>query len=110
MTNHSSFNLSVDGNAFTLSASDGAARAGWFWVEGAAPETGTAQAAPRESTFRRVEGGGETTNGSVLLVEAYVALWIILFAFLFISWRRQSRIDERVAQLESSFSRLNGSK
>jgi hypothetical protein len=75
-----------------------------------APDTTTTQAAPRETAFRRVEGGGETTSGTVLLIEAYVALWVILFAFVFISWRRQSRIDSRIAELERSFAQHPGAK
>jgi hypothetical protein len=98
MMNRSNYRLSFEGSSVNSS------------TQGAAPETGTTQAAPRESTFRRVEGGGETTSGSVLLIEAYAALWLILLAFLFVSWRRQSRIDERVADLERSFARLPGSK
>jgi len=74
------------------------------------PETTTTQTGPRETAFRRVEGGAETTSGTVLLVEAYVALWIILFAFLFFSWRRQSRIDARIAELERSFAQHHGAK
>jgi hypothetical protein len=74
------------------------------------PEPTTAQTGPRETAFRRVEGGAETTSGTVLLVEAYVALWVILFAFLFISWRRQARIDARIAELERSFAQHHGAK
>jgi CcmD family protein len=59
----------------------------------------------RTTEFRAVEGGAETTSGATLLVEAYAALWIILFGFVVVSWRRQSRIDARVAELERSLSR-----
>jgi len=59
----------------------------------------------RTTEFRAVEGGAETTSGGTLLVEAYAALWIILFGFVVVSWRRQSRIDARVAELERSLSR-----
>ncbi len=54
----------------------------------------------RSTEFRAVEGGAEGMSGETLLVEAYAALWIILFAFIFVSWRRQSRIDARVGELE----------
>ena len=71
---------------------------------------GAAQGAPaepgqRSTEFRAVEGGTETMSGGTLLVEAYAALWIILFGFLLISWRRQVRIDARVAELERALSR-----
>jgi CcmD family protein len=44
-------------------------------------------------------------SGGTLLVEAYAALWIILFGFVVVSWRRQSRIDARVAELERAVTR-----
>jgi len=54
----------------------------------------------RTTEFRAVEGGGETMSGSTLLVEAYAALWLIVLGFVLVSWRRQSRIDARVEELE----------
>jgi hypothetical protein len=80
-----------------------------LWLLASAPAD-TEAAAPRETTFRPVEGGRETTSGELLLIEAYAALWIILLGFLFISWRRQSRIDARVAELERSFAQPRGAK
>jgi CcmD family protein len=59
----------------------------------------------RQSEFRAVEGGSDTMSGEMLLVEAYAAVWIILFAFIFLSWRRQARIDARVDELERAVSR-----
>ena len=44
-------------------------------------------------------------SGGTLLVEAYAALWLILLAFLFVSWRRQGRIDARVEELERALAR-----
>jgi CcmD family protein len=62
----------------------------------------------RQSEFRSVEGGNETMSGEKLLVEAYAAVWIILFLFVFWSWRRQARIDARVDELERAMSRGQG--
>jgi hypothetical protein len=62
----------------------------------------------RGTEFRAVQGGSETVNGSALLVEAYAALWIILLGFLLISWRRQTRIDARVAELERAITAARG--
>jgi CcmD family protein len=59
----------------------------------------------RTTEFRSVEGGAETMSGETLLVEAYAALWVILFAFVVASWRRQTRIDARVTELERAVSR-----
>jgi hypothetical protein len=39
-------------------------------------------------------------SGEKLLVEAYAAIWIVLFALILLGWRRQKRIDARVAGLE----------
>jgi CcmD family protein len=64
----------------------------------------TSTAAPdgRSQAFRPVEGGSEMQSGEKLLVEAYAAIWIILFAFLLLSWRRQKQVDRRVATLEAT--------
>jgi CcmD family protein len=59
----------------------------------------------RSDKFVAVEGGSERMSGETLLVEAYAAAWIILFWFVFASWRRQSRIDARVAELERTVAR-----
>jgi CcmD family protein len=53
----------------------------------------------RSTEFRAVEGGPETMNGSLLMVEAYAAVWLVLFAFIFVSWRRQARLDARIDEL-----------
>ncbi|HEX9298319.1 MAG TPA: CcmD family protein [Polyangiaceae bacterium] len=74
-----------------------------------APPAPPADPAQRGTEFRAVEGGAETMSGGTLLVEAYAALWLILLGLLFVSWRRQSRIDARVAELERTMSR-GGSK
>ena len=41
-------------------------------------------------------------SGEKLLVEAYAAIWLILFALVFISWRRQKQIDRRIDALEAA--------
>ncbi|MET0593982.1 MAG: CcmD family protein [Polyangiaceae bacterium] len=64
------------------------------------PETGQ-----RSAEFRAVEGGTEMVSGGTLLVEAYAALWLILLGFVFVSWRRQGRIDTRVDELEKALAR-----
>jgi CcmD family protein len=58
----------------------------------------------RQTEFRAVEGGTETMSGEVLLVEAYAACWLIVFLFIFFSWRKQARIDARVSELERAVS------
>jgi hypothetical protein len=71
----------------------------------AAAQTKSAEPPPRSTEFQAVEGGAEMVSGGTLLVEAYCALWLILLAFLLISWRRQGRIDQRVGELEKALAR-----
>lgn len=71
---------------------------------GAQPGAGATQPEERSTQFRAVEGGAsEMASGGTLLVEAYAAIWLILFGFLFLSWRRQARITSRLAELERAF-------
>ena len=63
--------------------------------------TGTS-ADDRSTSFRAVQGGPEMQSGEKLLVEAYAAIWIVLFAMILLSWRRQRRIDERISSLETA--------
>lgn len=59
----------------------------------------------RATTFQAVESGGETRSGSALLVEAYAVLWVILMAWLWISWRKQAALHGRLAELERALDR-----
>lgn len=56
----------------------------------------------RSTTFRPVQGGDQMQSGEHLLVEAYAAIWIVLFALILLGWRRQRRIDARVTGLEAA--------
>jgi hypothetical protein len=66
----------------------------------------TTQPAPqapndRSTTFQAVQGSPtEQYNGATLLVAAYVALWVILFAWIGLVWRKQRALDTRLADLE----------
>jgi hypothetical protein len=68
----------------------------------AAPSASGTSADDRSTSFRAVQGGGEMQSGEKLLVEAYAAIWVILFALVLLSWRRQRRLDERMAGLETA--------
>ncbi len=59
----------------------------------------------RSTEFRAVEGGGAVHSGTVLLVEAYAAIWLILFAFIWLTFRKQRRLDTRIAELESALTK-----
>ncbi|MFZ5897358.1 MAG: CcmD family protein [Myxococcota bacterium] len=54
----------------------------------------------RSTEFVAVEGGGETTSASALMVVAYAAMWALVFGFLLLSMRRQRRIEQRLAELD----------
>jgi hypothetical protein len=55
----------------------------------------------RSTTFTAVEGNAkEQYSGGTLLVTAYAALWVVLFAWVAIVWRKQSALNLRLADLE----------
>ena len=65
----------------------------------ASPTTGTA--AERSQEFRPVTGGtSETSSAASLLITAYILMWAILMAFLFLTFRRQAAVDKRLGELE----------
>jgi CcmD family protein len=68
----------------------------------------TAQPTPddRASGFSAVEGGPETRSGTVLLVEAYAAIWLILFGFIWLTFRRQRKLDARIVELENALQKV----
>ncbi|WP_437681187.1 CcmD family protein [Sorangium sp. So ce131] len=73
----------------------------------ATPTTGTTTDAgtavdDRAQAFRAVQGGNDLQSGEKLLVEAYAAIWLIIFALVFLSWRRQKQIDRRIDALEAA--------
>jgi CcmD family protein len=67
-----------------------------------APAGSDTSADGRNTAFRPVEGGTEMQSGEKLLVEAYAAIWVILFVMVLLSWRRQRRLDERISVLSSA--------
>jgi hypothetical protein len=55
----------------------------------------------RSATFQAVQGNPtEQYSGGALLVAAYAVLWVIIFAWIGVVWRRQRGIDTRLAELE----------
>ena len=56
----------------------------------------------RSTTFQATQGGGEMRSGSTLLVEAYVVLWVILMAWLFMLWNKQRDLHARLDSVERS--------
>ena len=55
--------------------------------------------------FRAAGGGGNTRSGTLLLVEAYAAIWLLVFALILWTLRRQRRMNARIARLEQQLGR-----
>jgi CcmD family protein len=43
-----------------------------------------------------------------LLIAAYLVMWALLFVFVFLSWRRQARVETRIAELEKAIAAGGG--
>jgi hypothetical protein len=71
---------------------------------GTAAPTGTSSPDDRASEFRPAPGG-EMQSGEKLLVEAYAAIWLIVFVLVMMSMRRLRLIDDRISELEASVAR-----
>jgi CcmD family protein len=70
------------------------------------PSTTSPTPDDRSSGFSAVEGGTETRSGTVLLVEAYAAIWLILFGFIWMTFRRQRKLDTRISDLEAALQKV----
>lgn len=64
-----------------------------------APQTSTAPE-ERAGEFRADPGGTETASAGTLLVAAYLVMWALLLGFVLLGWRRQNKVDARLAELE----------
>jgi hypothetical protein len=62
----------------------------------------------RSAEFVAVQGGGETTSAASLLIAAYLLMWGLVFFFVFLSWRRQARVETRIAELEKAIAAGGG--
>jgi len=65
--------------------------------------------AARSTQFVPVEGNAETTSAEALLVAAYLVMWALLIAFVGLGWRRQARVEARLAELEKAVGATGGS-
>ncbi len=68
-------------------------------------------AAPSDRTtdFTAVEGN-EQYSGGTLLVVAYLAIWAILMAWIFLLWRKATALSARVDGLEAAIDRAAGAQ
>ncbi len=60
--------------------------------------------ADRATEFTAVDGG-EHYSGSTLLVVAYAAIWLILMVWIFMLWRKQATLSDRLDGLERTIDR-----
>lgn len=69
--------------------------------------TATAPLTPadRSTEFVAVQGGAEGTSAETLLVAAYLVMWAILLFFLLLTWRKQSRIEARLSDIDAALKR-----
>ena len=69
----------------------------------AQPDSGTlTDPSARSTEFVAVQGGGDTTSAATLLVTAYLVMWALLLGFVYLSWRRQGRVETRISELEKA--------
>jgi CcmD family protein len=55
----------------------------------------------RATEFQAVQGNPtEQYSGATLLVAAYAVLWVVVFAWIALVWRRQRVLDTRLSDLE----------
>ena len=70
--------------------------------------TGTTE--ERGEVWKPVDGGNTMQSGEALLVEAYAAFWLVLFALIALGWRRQRQLDQRVGDLETAIDRARAAQ
>jgi CcmD family protein len=59
----------------------------------------------RATEFVPVEGGRESTSAEALLIVAYCILWVVLFWFVFSTWKRQGQLEARLSDLDRRLER-----
>jgi hypothetical protein len=67
-------------------------------------QTAAPDPSSRSQEFVPVQGGGDTTSAELLLVIAYLVMWAILLGFVGLGWRRQAKLETRLAELERGIS------
>ena len=64
----------------------------------------------RSTEFVPVTGGQETTSAEALLLSAYIIMWALVFGFVWLSVRRQLRIDSRLGNVELALGHLDSAE
>ncbi len=65
------------------------------------PPTGAGQTGTFSPTAPR-----ETTSGEALLVGAYAFVWIAVFVFIVVAWRRTRDLEGRLGTLERALAKV----
>jgi CcmD family protein len=74
----------------------------------AAPAASTADS--RATAFEAVQGGTETKSGTVLMVEAYAIIWVLLAGWVLLTFRKAERMHARLQDLEAALDRAAAAK
>ncbi len=66
--------------------------------------TGSAEpsVADRSSEFVAVQGGEETSSAAGLLVAAYILMWVVVIALVWLSMKRLDKLNGRLASVEQA--------
>ena len=62
----------------------------------------------RSTEFVAVQGGNDGTSAESLLVTAYLVMWAALLAFVFMTWRKQGALEQRIAKLDETMRKSAG--
>ena len=74
------------------------------------PDSESLAASPEERSTQFVAVTGperQNTSATTMLVTAYALFWLLLMVFIWMTWRRQQRLSNRLQQLESQIAKLN---
>jgi CcmD family protein len=64
--------------------------------------------ADRRDQFVPVQGGTQSTSAAQMLVIAYALMWLLVLFFVYLTWRRQGALDQRLSELERALSAKAG--
>ena len=80
-----------------------------FEQQPAPPAAANAAPDDRATDFTAVDPNAEHYSGGTLVVVAYAAIWVILMAWIFLLWRKQAGLAERLDDLERTIDRAAAS-
>lgn len=69
------------------------------------PTTGQTTPDDRATGFTAVDPNAEHYSGNALVVYAYAAIWVVLMGWIYLLWRKQAGLGERLTDLERTLDR-----